>query len=352
MAKKVYIKLKILINGLFPITNFCFEDFTFKNGKYDESVINTENKDFIFYSSGHLLNSCYGLEGKKGNYYNYFENENYIELEMDEVVYNNRDRLNDFVLKNMSGKIESMEKRLRLITNFNIGLPILKATVYDENQKILTYVGISSHQTSYLNISKYTDDMKKLLTNRLRFRISDSTIYELEKNNSRYKRAMLFYNNSFLTNDIGVRFVLLFSSIESLFNINGQDVADIISKNTSRIMFVSPKKTKQYYFKIKNLYDIRSKYIHGNEPRIITEKIEFDLREIVREVLLMYWYISQWENIKNEQQIISFLEKNDKDSLDLSIQLFKKSLYITDYQAFYQETITKLVEGQTNLLND
>lgn len=350
MNKKIYIKMKILIDGLFPMVNYQFENFIFKSAQYNETLIDVENEDYLFYSNGHLFHSCYGVVGKKGSFYNYFENNDYIELKTDEEIYNSREKLNSYVLENMSKKIKSIERRLRLTTNLDIGLPLSKIMIYDENRNYITYCGISDHQTSKLSILDYTEEMKELLNNRLKFTITEKTLCELERDNNRYNRAMTFYNNSFLINDTGVRFILLFSSIEALFNLEADDVVDNISKYVSKIMFESPRKTKKYYYKVKDFYDVRSKYIHGNEPRLITKKMEFDLREIVREVLLMYWYISQWENITEPQTIIEFLENNDRTTINLSIQLFKKSLYITDYKVFYQETRRRLLNGETNLL--
>lgn len=141
-----------------------------------------------------------------------------------------------------------LERRLRIITNISIGLPVFKATIYDENEKFITYVGSVSHQVSLLSISNYNDKMKEILTNRLRFSILDKTIIEIEEKNSRFKRAIEFYNSSFLNNNTNIRFTLLFSSLEALFNILEEDVTFSIAKYSSKILFLSNAKEKKILF--------------------------------------------------------------------------------------------------------
>jgi hypothetical protein len=347
---KVYIKTKILVNGLFPLENFKIDEFTFKDGIYNEKAFDTEDDDYIFYSTSYLLLSCYSTSDKKGIYYGYFENDNYIELDVSDETYNDRQKLNKYTLDYMIKKVQFLEKKLRLITNLSIGLPVFKSTVDDKDGKNITYVGYVTHHFSLLNISKYDEDMKILLNKRLRLWISNDTITELENKNCRYKRALKFYNDSFFTNDIEVRFTLLFSSLESLFNLTGEEVIENVSKYSSKILFENTKKEKKYYHKIKDFYDARSLYIHGNEPRSVSEKMEFDLREIVREVLLMYWYISHFKEINNPEDIIKFIDNNNQNTIELILQVFKKSLHMTNYQEFYNETRERLLNGETNLL--
>lgn len=68
----LYYKTKILISGLFPMANFKIDGFIEKTGLCDENMIDINNPDYIFYSSGHLLNSMYACKEKEGNYYEKF----------------------------------------------------------------------------------------------------------------------------------------------------------------------------------------------------------------------------------------------------------------------------------------
>ena len=245
-----------------------------------------------------------------------------------------------------------MEKRLRLITNFSISLPIFKAIIYNEKNEFVTFVGTVYSQSSNLFISEYTDTQKLLLEQRLNFYITNETLLDLENKNIRFKRALDFYINSFISNNKGIRFTLLFSSLESLFNIDGESIAETVSTYGSKMLFLKIKKQVRLQKKLKDYYDIRSKYIHGSDPRPITEKNEFDLRELVREILLIYWNLSISENIYDAIDMMNFLDKHTQDDLNLTIQLFIKGLHVVDYDSFYNSVVNKLKNNDTNILSD
>lgn len=348
---KVHCKNKILISGLFPMENFKIDGYEQKRCKYDETMIKTDSEDYIFYASGYLIQSSYNPVEEDGIFYEYFENIEPIEIEIESEI-NQKEKIEEEVLKKMIFKISLLEKKLRLITNLQISLPVFKTNIYDENNNHITYVGFTVGQASSLAISSYTDEMKKILVNRLKFNIADQTLIDVENKNIRYRRALTFFNNSFVPNDISVRFALLFSTLESLFNINGEEVSETVSKYCSKILYLSSKEEKRKKMKIKDYYDIRSKYIHGNEPRPITEKNEFDLREIVREVLLIYWNLSVSMNIYDAEEMMKYLDKTDQNTLHLLNQLFIKSLHITNYDSFYNFVKSKLEKNEMNILSD
>jgi len=154
--------------------------------------------------------------------------------------------------------------------------------------------------------------------------MADSTIEKLKEKNPRYKRALHFYVNSFNSTDIGVRFTLLFSSLEALFNITAENITNEISEYASKILFLSKKQSKSSKWKIISYYNDRSRYIHGNEGFEITKEIEHNLREYVREILLIYWCISMTYNIFDAQDIKNLLDKTDKDTIDVKVQLVVK----------------------------
>ena len=343
---KVFYRNKILITGLFPMIDFKIDGYIQKTGTYDKTIINTKHDDYIFYSGGYLVQSMYAIKDKKDIFYEYFENDELFEIEVSTL--DNKDKLNEELLDKISVKVQLLEKKLRLITNLHIGLPIFKATIYDENNNFITYVGEVCAQSSGTSISKYDKNMKELLQNRLKFHIIDETLLDLESKNNRYKRAITFFINSFVPSSNSIRFTLLFSALESLFNIDGSEVCETISEYGSKILFLDSKKNKKLKMKLKDYYDIRSSYIHGNVPRPITEKNEFDLREIIREILLIYWNISISQNIFDATEMMNYLDKVDPKSLDLTIQLFIKCLHITDYDSFYSEVRSKLTHNQPN----
>ena len=208
------------------------------------------------------------------------------------------------------------------------------------NDNLYTFVGNVRWETTNITVSDYSEDMKRKLEHRLSFYISDSTITDLEEKNSRFKRALNFYVKSFDSFDIGVRFTLLFSSLEALFNITAENITEEVSKYASKILFLTKRKAKSSKWKIITYYDIRSKYIHGNDGFEITKEIENNLREYVREILIIYWNISTVYGITDSQEIKDLLDTIDNNSLDLQAQLFVKYLRTepSKYKELYEKT--------------
>ena len=58
---KLLYKNKILISGIFPLKNHKVDGYIQKTGVFDNKKINTNDPEQIFYSAGHLINSCYPL---------------------------------------------------------------------------------------------------------------------------------------------------------------------------------------------------------------------------------------------------------------------------------------------------
>lgn len=70
---KLYYKNKILISGIFPLKNYKIDGYVEKTGIFDDKMINTNDPEQIFYSAGHLINSCYQCVGKEEVNYEFFE---------------------------------------------------------------------------------------------------------------------------------------------------------------------------------------------------------------------------------------------------------------------------------------
>ena len=142
-------------------------------------------------------------------------------------------------------------------------------------------------EISRLSVRDYDEDMKNILSQRLSFYIADSTILDLENKNVRYKRALNFYLKSFESQVIGIRFTLLFSSLESLFNITGDEITKEVSNYASNILFLNSKQRCSSKWKLSTYYGIHSRYIHGNDGYELTSKQENELRDYVREILIL-----------------------------------------------------------------
>ena len=79
--KKVYVKYKILVNGLHTTTPYIIDGFTLKSSRFDKNMFNDkydENKDGIDFNLNFYLESCFTDFEKLS--YNYFESDNYEEL--------------------------------------------------------------------------------------------------------------------------------------------------------------------------------------------------------------------------------------------------------------------------------
>lgn len=347
---KLLYKSKILISGIFPLKNYKIDGYIEKTGIFDNKMINTNDPEQIFYSAGHLINSCYQCVGKEDVNYEFFESEDFVECVVDDSL--SKDEIQRVILEEQVSKVNLLQEKLRLLTGLAITLPVFLTTIYKDDE-IYTYVGNVTWTTTNLNVRDYDDVMKKTLQNRLCFHMSDSTITGLKEKNLRFKRALDFYNNSFNSSDIGVRFTLLFSSLEALFNITAEDITNEVSKYTSKILLLNKKKTNSSKWKIIDYYDIRSRYIHGNDGFEITKDIEHNLREYVRETLLIYWCISMTYNITEAQRIKDLLDRIDNDTIDLKVQLFIKYLR-TDTDKFgllYSKIRDNFLNGNLHVLS-
>lgn len=112
----------------------------------------------------------------------------------------------------------------------------------------------------------------------------------------------------------------MFSALESLFNISGDEVTKEVSTYSSNILFLSSKERSKSKWKISTYYNIRSRYIHGNDGYQLTKKQESELRDYVREILLIYWNISMAYNIYDPQNIKELINSTKITNLDIQVQ--------------------------------
>lgn len=347
---KLYYTTKILICGMYPGPGFVIDGYIEKSQVFDEKIVDANNQEYYFYFPAYMMKATDSFAGQSGEFYDYFENEEKIELNVEDHV--TVEELQRKLLKIEGEKVLFLQKKLRLITGLGISLPVFRTTVYDEGGTFYTSAGWSSDDMPLLTISDYTDEMKNKLNDRLSFRIVDSTIINLEEKNARYKRALQFYTNSFDSTDIGVRFILLFSALEPLFNISKKTISEEISTYGDKILFLGEDKGKKC--KLKKYYGIRSRYIHGNDGYTLTEKEEIELRDCVREILLIYWIISTLYEIYNPQKIKELVEHTDRDQLDTQVQIFIKYMRTSPekFEELYEQIYSEILKGNCNVLSN
>lgn len=341
--KKIILEISFLVQGFFPVKNYEIHNFKLQTEKLNEELINPIFKENLFHVPFHLIDSSYQVKGEENSVFLILTNKNFI-FELEETSNNLTEKqVIGFVQKRLDlvSIKNKLERELKLITNINIVLPMGVVKYHSSDEKIGTIeFGIASKNFSEMKVSNYTDDLKELLSHRLSRGISIESLDELGEKNSRFKRALAFYYDSFAPSDRSIRFTLLFSSLEALFNLTGKKVIENIAVLTSNILFVKEQEETESYKNIKGYYRKRSLYIHGNIPKEITDKDEFDLKEIVRKVILIYWQISLNRNIVKSEKIIQFIRENNENDLEIVLRLFIKYLEDKDYYELTKDMIS------------
>ena len=106
---------------------------------------------------------------------------------------------------------------------------------------------------------------------------------------------------SYQISDINLSFLTLMISLEALLNPGNQELTYKVSRNTAVLLGGKEKDSNNIFLDIKNLYDKRSKYVHGVKSNIIK----------IGDLLLLRYYIR--ESIKE----INKIGKNKKELCDL-----------------------------------
>lgn len=138
-------------------------------------------------------------------------------------------------------------------------------------------------------------------------------------NNNQFNRALEFYNDSFESEKISSRYILIFSALESIFNLDMEDVTEKISRYSAKLLTEeNDKEYNQVYSDIKKLYKKRCDYIHGSKTNNILDEDEKLLRFYVRKIIIAYWMIILHTR-KTAKQILNYL--NSDERLNLQIRL-------------------------------
>lgn len=334
---KIKIKFKILAYG-FPLTKeeFKIDNFILKHDKINDINIEKNLKNHIFDTSPYLLSCSYELEDEKGLFYNYFESIDYIEVDTKGIDI----RYDLLTETNILNYISFLEKKLRLQFNSRISLPISYIKVYDMNNKYI--ISHRFDKTIPITRGLLNFDSKKFEINS-HIHIDISAFMDLSKNNNRFNRAVNFFFDSFDSDNIGSRFLMLISSLESLLVPEDKGVTEIISKRCSFILKYTNKLTEDKFYKeIRRLYKLRSEYIHGNDT-VIKKEDEDLLREYARNILILYWNQSFYNKDKVDDYIINIIK--NKEDFNIGVQLFANYLYKIDYKEAYLESINRIVEN-------
>ena len=172
--KKMFIKYKILVSGLNPIGIYTLDGFTMKKGTFEERMFDMKyNQDNIGINLNMNLYLISCLNDYEKLTYNYFESNELIEIEVsNKTTKNNLNKVIDNN-KKIIDRAMDLEKKIRIIFN----IPILFQSINIE-----------------------------------------------------------FYNDSFDSEKITNRYILIFSSLEAIFNLDTEDVTEKISRYSAKLL--------------------------------------------------------------------------------------------------------------------
>lgn len=325
--KKIYVKYKILVNGLDTTIPYSIDGFTMKSAKFDKTMFNNKyevNKEGMSFNLNFYLESCF-TDFKKLTY-NYLENEDPDEIEVsNKAIINSRTSLKLLSKLKLYNKINDLEMKMRLILNIPLIFQIVCYEFYDENKLFLTAVQ-GNRQISFWNRLTYKISSEEIANNSrfsMDFNLMKST------GNNQFDRALEFYNESFESEKVSIRYILIFSALEAIFNLDTHNVTEKISTYSAKLLAEDDdKEYNQIYTNIKKLYKKRSDYIHGSKTNNITEIDENQLRYYVRKIINTYWIII-WQTKKTAKQILEYLNSDQK--LELQVRLFISAINANNF---------------------
>lgn len=335
---KLYnVKIKMLTYGFLPLKDeYKIDDYVLKYDKINELDVVSITKNTNFSTANYIYFCSFESDTGVGNCYSFFENEKFIQVKLRSNTDDKNKILHNIIYNTpLLSRVYSLEKKLRLIFNVRILLPISVVEVYNQsNEYIGKYV---YYQTLPGEFGIKVEDIQ-IFERNSQFFINMESLDDFEKKNFKFNKAMKYYYYSFDSNDISLRFVNLFSSMEALF-ISGRDnklnIAEHLAVRISRLLFYDNDSQKKLYDKLKKLYSNRSKYLHGSNLNVITLEMEKELRELVRYALIIYWLYS-YSNSFCSNQILTKLDNNAE--IDTQIKTMTKYLMSDDFSVAYKES--------------
>ncbi len=342
--KDIFVKYKILVNGLHTEQQYSIDGFTLKNAIFDKELFENKydkDKKGVDFNFECYLGACF-IDSKK-LMYNYFESNDYEKYEVSNKVKLNGNSIIKLleIKSEIYDKANDLEKKIRLILNIPVLFQIVILEFYDENKEFVCAIQ-GNKQLSCWNRLTYKINPDEFANNS-RFGIDFSKTKGIH---NQFTRAIEFYNDSFDSDKISTRYILIFSSLEAIFNLNAEDVTEKISKYSAKI--ISEENEEEYnkiYKDIKVLYNKRCDFIHGSKRDNIQEEDEKKLRFYVRKIIISYWMIATFTN-KTAKQILEYLDSDEK--LDLQIRIFISALNANNFTEQQRKAI-EIIEKELRI---
>jgi len=340
--KKIYIKYKILVNGLSTTTEYNIDGFTLKKSCFEKAMFDikyNEQKNGVDVNTNYYLLSCV-IDSEK-LIYNYFESDNYEEIEIpkDTIIDIKMIEMLLQTKKEILNRTDYLERKLRIVLN----IPLLFQTVciefYDDNKKFLCTMQGDRQMFSWNRLA-YNIDPKEF-TNNSRFHVNFNSMQNT--NNIHFNRALEFYNDSFESEKLSNRYILIFSSLEAIFNLDAKKIKQNLAKYSAKLLAEdNHEEYKKIYSDIRKLYKKRCDYVHGLEMNNILESDEKLLRYYVRKIIIAYWIIIL-RTQKSSKEILEYLDSGEK--LDLQVRLFISTINSKNFSE-QQHKLVDIVEKE------
>lgn len=332
------INYKILLYGFPPVKGeYCVDNFILKKKVLNEEIFsNFEKEDFD--SSIYFAFCTYELEGDNTRYYNYLETIEKVNIEVPKSKISKQDISNYILNESIAiNIIENLEKKLRLQYNTRIIFPIVRLEVYDNNDN---YINCSVRYEEFPTELSFTNFNKEDFENNSRFNIKIEDFINLKNNNIKFSKAIDYYFSSFDSCDSSVRFIMLFSALEALLIKNKEKTGKkykLASRVSNLLNCNNDIDAAKVCEDIKELYRIRSEYLHGIEEKSILIKNENILRKYVRNVLIIYWNYAN-DNNYDFKQIIENID--NKEEFDFNTRMM--AMYLNNYD--FKENFERIKE--------
>ena len=325
---KVKVRCKCLVSGFpaiekeYKIGDFklCYLKLDFNKFKINDNLKGFDLNSFLLFCQ-------YVLESDGNHYINYFENQELFEIEVNPDDYKKIQERKNIDIKKYNiilDKIKTLERKIKLELNIHVAIHIACIELFDENLNVTNLYNLVFEKPFWFRLK----ELDKEFNNNTRFHLNFEIVNSIK--NNRLNRAFEFFYDSFDSNKIEIRYILLFTSLECLFNLDGKYINETLSNYVAKIMSLFDETLYETtYRKIKKLYVIRCDYIHGNKNVTISSQDEKELRKIVRQVLIFY-YLIFFNKKFSYKKMLDYL--NNIESIDISDRLILKTLLSKSFE--------------------
>ena len=105
------------------------------------------------------------------------------------------------------------------------------------------------------------------------------------KSNSLTELSISNFNLSYEISDLKTRYITLMTCLESLFNQGRDQITHTVSRHLTLIISNSEKEFQENYYRVKNLYGLRSAIVHGSSTKENLSDATSELQNKVRQAI-------------------------------------------------------------------